>query len=334
MQLYPNLPRSLPLRQSSCTNRQLFPRCGTNGNTDGLNKENLLEQILQGVAKGEIDPQQASFLINQEQMSNSQAGFLELGGYAKLDHQRADRTGENEVVWGPGKTPQQIANIMTNLSLTQKYVIATRIEPQVYAEVRVLLPGVEYNALAKILKYENPNSPNAVKAKRLPGIVCIATAGTADQAVAEECRLVCETLGVYAFRIADVGVAGIHRLFGSLDSIRSADVVICVAGMDAALPSVLAGLVKSPVIAVPTSVGYGVAFSGVAPLLSSLNACAPGVTVVNIDNGFGAAVAAARILRSVENINYTREKQRLQQENIYNLQLKQQLSDVDQDGFI
>ena len=217
--------------------------------------------------------------------------------YAMLDVERASRTGLPEVVWGPGKTPAQIASIMTALKERQPVVMATRIEPAVAQAVLAAVPEMSYDAEARVCMLGN-----VADVPRVPGMVAVLTAGTADLSVAAECVKTLQALGASCFLRADVGVAGLHRILAALDHVRTADVVIVVAGMDGALPSVVAGLIEAPVVAVPTSVGYGAAFAGVAPLLSALNSCASGVVVVNIDNGFGAAVAAVKMLRVAERL--------------------------------
>ena len=241
----------------------------------------------------------------EQQPTSATTSTLEVGNYAKLDLGRSARTGLPEVVWGPGKTPEQIVSIMGALRDRQSVVMATRITPEVYEAMRALQPSIEYNPTARVCRVAGSEAGAAAHpVKEVPGCVAVLTAGTADMSVAEEAAMTARLMGVRDTRlIADIGVAGLHRLLARVEDIRQADVVIVVAGMDGALPSVVAGLVDAPVIAVPTSVGYGAAMQGLSPLLATLNSCAVGVTVVNIDNGFGAAMAAIKMLRITERIN-------------------------------
>jgi hypothetical protein len=203
-----------------------------------------------------------------------------------------------EVVWGDGKGPQQLATALRNIAARQGMAAATRVSPEVAAAVEELLPGVTYNAVAHMLVFKSAD----VKQRKLPGTVAILTAGTADPRVVEECRLMLQCTGCYCFKLPESGVMGMHRLVQNLDAVRAADVVICVTGMDGGIVSVAAGMVDCPVVALPTSTGYGTAFGGVAPLLAALNSSAPGVVVVNIDSGFGASMAAWRILKNAAKI--------------------------------
>ena len=214
-------------------------------------------------------------------------------GYARIDHHRPLRTGSPEVVLGKGKTPGQITGIVKALRGKGHPVLVTKAGPDAYAAVLEAAPEAQYHELAGAIVL-----PATEDAAGLSGTL-IVTAGTADLPVAEEARLTAALMGQDAKLIADVGVAGLHRLLERLPDIQSAKVIIVVAGMDAALPAVVAGLVSVPVIAVPTSTGYGASFDGLAALLSMLNSCAPGVAVVNIDNGFGAGYLAAQINREI-----------------------------------
>ncbi|NUO38665.1 MAG: nickel pincer cofactor biosynthesis protein LarB [Gemmatimonadaceae bacterium] len=214
-------------------------------------------------------------------------------GFATIDHHRALRQGFPEVVYGAGKTPDQIVAIAGRIAERGDGVLVTRLAPDAVRPLLAAIPGIEHNALAATA-FLRPTSPPAVASKS----VLVVTAGTSDLPVAEEAAVTADALGCRAERLTDVGVAGIHRLLARREAIEQAGVIVVVAGMDGALPSVVGGLARVPVIAVPTSVGYGAAFQGLAPLLTMLNSCAAGVTVVNIDNGFGAAVAAARILHA------------------------------------
>jgi pyridinium-3,5-biscarboxylic acid mononucleotide synthase len=214
-------------------------------------------------------------------------------GFATIDHHRALRQGFPEVIYGGGKTPEQIVAIAGRIAERGDGVLVTRLAPEAVRPLMDAIPGIEHNALAATALLRPPSPPAVAK-----GTVLIVTAGTSDLPVAEEAAVTADALGCRAERLTDVGVAGIHRLLSRRETLEQAGVIIVVAGMDGALPSVVGGLVRVPVVAVPTSVGYGAAFHGLAPLLTMLNSCAAGVTVVNIDNGFGAAVAAARILHA------------------------------------
>jgi NCAIR mutase (PurE)-related protein len=211
-------------------------------------------------------------------------------GASVIDHHRELRTGVPEIVYGAGKTAEQIAGALRGLA-KEGGALATRVDPDKAAQLRALIPDVVIHELARVAILGKP----AVRAPAAP--VAVVCAGTSDLPVAEEAALVAEFLGAPVVRVSDVGVAGLHRLLARLDSIRAAEVVIAVAGMEAALPSVLGGLVDRPMIAVPTSVGYGVSVDGLVALGALLAACAPGISIVNIDNGVGAAVAAVKIAR-------------------------------------
>jgi NCAIR mutase (PurE)-related protein len=212
-------------------------------------------------------------------------------GSTMIDHHRELRTGVPEIVYGPGKTAEQIAAALGELARRAGGALATRVDAAKAEALRQVLPDVVFHDLARIVVLGAP-------APRPPAApVAVVCAGTSDLPVAEEAALVIEFLGAPVVRVHDVGVAGVHRLLARLDAIRSAAVVIAVAGMEGALPSVLAGLVDRPLIAVPTSVGYGVSVDGLVALGAMLASCAPGITAVNIDNGVGAAVAAVRMAR-------------------------------------
>ncbi|MBC7104607.1 MAG: nickel pincer cofactor biosynthesis protein LarB [Firmicutes bacterium] len=212
-------------------------------------------------------------------------------GFAKVDHHRALRQGLPEVVFCQGKTPAQVAAIMCSLAERHANVLATRAAPEAFAAVRERLPAARYHEAARAITLCREPAPPDL------GPVTVITAGTADIPVAEEAAVTAGFLGCRVVRLYDVGVAGMHRLLDHREVLREGRVFVVAAGMDGALPSVVGGLVDRPVIAVPTSVGYGASFGGLAALLTMLNSCAPGVAVVNIDNGFGAAVLAASILR-------------------------------------
>ena len=216
--------------------------------------------------------------------------FEELG-FASVDHHRALRQGYPEVVFGQGKTPEQVTAIAERIATRGDGFLATRLAPDAAETLAAKIPGIELNTLGRTA-WLAPRDPVC---RNVRGSVLIVTAGTSDLPVAEEAAVTAAAFGNPVERLTDVGVAGIHRLLSRTERLRSAAVVIVVAGMEGALPSVVGGLVAVPVIAVPTSVGYGASFGGIAALLGMLNSCASGVTVVNIDNGFGAAAAASRI---------------------------------------
>ncbi|WP_338667947.1 nickel pincer cofactor biosynthesis protein LarB [Pseudodesulfovibrio methanolicus] len=213
--------------------------------------------------------------------------YLDLG-HTKFDLHRSLRNGFPEVVYGEGKTPEQVGEIFTRMG-DQANILATRVSREMADHVLSVCPDAGYNAMGRTLTLAR--QPIVYR----EGEIAIVTAGTSDLSVAEEARVTCEMLGSRARITSDVGVAGIHRLLDRLDDIRKARVIIVIAGMEGALSSVIGGLVSQPIIAVPTSVGYGASFSGLSALLGMLTSCASGVTVVNIDNGFGAACAACKI---------------------------------------
>ena len=217
--------------------------------------------------------------------------YEEVGGFARIDHHRGVRQGMPEVVLAEGKTTEQVVAIFERLVGRGGPVLATRAMPGVFEAVRERVPAAEYNRLGRTILVPDADAPAG-----RPGILVL-TAGTADIPVAEEAAVTATAMGNVVERVYDVGVAGIHRLLDRLDALRRARVIVVVAGMDGALPSVVGGLVDMPVIAVPTSVGYGAAFGGISALLTMLTSCAAGITVVNIDNGFGAGYAAAVINR-------------------------------------
>jgi NCAIR mutase (PurE)-related protein len=212
-------------------------------------------------------------------------------GFAKLDHHRSLRTGMPEVIFGSGKTVEQVARIFAHMAKAGGNVLATRVSREMYDAVSALEPRAEYHATARAITLaQAPTTPGN-------GTIAVVCAGTSDLPVAEEAAVTARLMGNTVELIADVGVAGIHRLLAQKQSLQSARVLIVCAGMEGALPTVVGGLVNAPVLAVPTSVGYGASFGGVAALLGMLNTCAPNVCVVNIDNGFGAACIASLINR-------------------------------------
>ncbi len=210
-------------------------------------------------------------------------------GFAKIDHHRAVRKGFGEVVFCQGKTPEQVATILQRLSASDGPALATRADPLTFATVRQSIPRAVYHEQARCIVVGQSQRP-----KHGPGVLVV-TAGTADIPVAEEAAVTADVMGSRVDRLYDVGVAGLHRLLDNQHRLQGANVIVAVAGMEGALPSVLGGLAEQPIIAVPTSVGYGASFQGLAALLTMLNTCAPGVAVVNIDNGFGAGYMAAVI---------------------------------------
>jgi pyridinium-3,5-biscarboxylic acid mononucleotide synthase len=245
-----------------------------------------LRELLQSVRSGEVSPEAGVDRLKH-------LPFEDLG-FAKVDHHRALRQGFAEVVFGKGKTPQQIAEIvraMLHKKGSRNNVLVTRTDAKAFAAVRKLSRSAKFHALSGVITIER-NSEVTGKGK-----IAVVSAGTSDIPVAEEALLTARLMGNRTEHLYDVGVAGIHRLLGHREVLTEARVIICVAGMEGALPSVVGGLVGVPVIAVPTSVGYGASFGGVAALLGMLNSCASNVTVVNIDNGFGAACVASCINR-------------------------------------
>lgn len=214
-------------------------------------------------------------------------------GFANIDNHREIRTGYPEVIFCQGKSTEHIVKITGKLYDSGATVLGTRADPEIFSSVKKEVNGAVYNQQAKCFLAGEKQSIKS------DGLIITVTAGTADIPVAEEAAFTAEVFGNRVERIFDVGVAGIHRLFGKMEKINSASVIIVAAGMDGALPSVIGGLTDKPVIAVPTSVGYGASFGGVAALLTMLNSCAPGVGVVNIDNGFGAGFLASKINRKI-----------------------------------
>ncbi|GAB7388809.1 nickel pincer cofactor biosynthesis protein LarB [Bacillaceae bacterium] len=242
-----------------------------------------LESILQRVQKGLLTVSEAKSLLQ---------AYEDLG-FAKLDHQRERRKGFPEVVFGEGKTAEQLLAIFERLMEKHRRVLATRVERAKAEAVQRRFPDVRYDETARTLFWKHPDEPDIV----YEGYIAVVSAGTSDLPVAEEAAVTAEAMGCRAERVYDVGVAGIHRLFAHLPLIEKASATVVVAGMEGALPSVVGGLVANPVVAVPTSIGYGANFQGLSALLSMLNSCATGVSVVNIDNGFGAGYYAAMIHR-------------------------------------
>jgi NCAIR mutase (PurE)-related protein len=247
-----------------------------------VNRERT-QALLDRVASGELDSGEA---LRQLALPDTESL-----SFATIDHHRALRQGFPEVVFAAGKTVEQVLAIATHLNAGNEGFLITRVQPEMWAPLADCFPQAELHELGRVA-YLPPESPPAIA----KGTVLVITAGTSDLPVAEEAAVCARAFGGRVERLTDVGVAGIHRLLSRGEQLQSAAVIIVVAGMEGALPSVVGGLVAAPVIAVPTSVGYGASFGGIAALLSMLNSCAAGVTVVNIDNGFGAAYAASRII--------------------------------------
>ena len=248
-----------------------------------MDQERTLE-LLRGVRDGSVSMEEALFQLRQEP-------FEDLG-YAKVDHHRGLRQGAGEVIYGAGKTVEQIVGITRNiLQRDGSNILVTRVGREVYDALVALDPTAVFHEMARIVVARPQERPLN------PGYVAVVTGGTSDMPVAEEAAVTAETLGNRVERIYDVGVAGIHRLLAQRERLMGANVLVVAAGMEGALASAVGGLVDRPIIAVPTSVGYGANFGGMAALLAMLNSCASGVSVVNIDNGFGAGYLAAMINR-------------------------------------
>lgn len=243
----------------------------------------MLEKILKQVQEGSLTVEEAT----------AQLSASESLGFATIDHHRAKRTGFPEVIYGEGKKAEQITAIMEAIRNKQENVLATRVSKEKADTILQLHPEYTYDHLSRILYWKRPEE----KKQKNEGYIAVICAGTSDLPVAEEAALTAEIFGSNVHRIHDVGVAGLHRLLHRVDEIRGATVSIVVAGMEGALASVVGGLVSHPVIAVPTSVGYGTNFQGLSALLAMLNSCSSGISVVNIDNGFGAAYNAVMIDR-------------------------------------
>ena len=240
------------------------------------------KSVLEAVAQGSMTVEEAEHFFNRKAFEDM--------GYAKLDTYRELRSGFPEVVYCPNKPDAYLQAIFARLVAKTGEVFGTRATPEQAALVRMLVPNIAYSPVARTLKLEKPD-------KQREGLVVVCTAGTADVPVAEEAAQTAEFFGAKVERVYDVGVSGLHRLFAKLELIQQANCVVAVAGMEGALASVVGGLVRNPVIAVPTSVGYGASFHGVAALLTMVNSCANCVSVVNIDNGYGAGYIATQINR-------------------------------------
>jgi pyridinium-3,5-biscarboxylic acid mononucleotide synthase len=249
-----------------------------------MNRQQI-RALLEDVHAGALTPEAAQERLFQVL---SQKPYEDLG-FARVDHQRQVRQGFPEVVFGQGKTPAQIAAIASRIAGAGHTLLVTRTTPEAYQAVRADLPEAVYHDLARCITRDCDGTP------RGRGTILIAAAGTADLPVAEEAAITAEVMGNTVDRLYDVGVAGLHRLLKEHTRLIAARVIVVVAGMEGALPSVIGGLVDVPVVAVPTSVGYGASFGGLTALLAMLNSCATGISVVNIDNGFGAAAIASSI---------------------------------------
>jgi NCAIR mutase (PurE)-related protein len=250
-------------------------------------EEDRIREILDQVSRGEL-------AVSNALDSLRSLPYEKVGDFAVLDSHRALRTGFPEVILAQGKTPAQVVGIFKRLAERNNRVLATRVSAEMYAAIQDELPDAVYQPLGRVLYLDrSPDQP------RKPGVVVV-TGGTADIPVAEEAAVTAYLMGSQVEKVFDVGVAGLHRLLGRLEVLQKARVLVVVAGMEGALPSVVAGLVSAPVIAVPTSVGYGASFQGIAALLAMLNSCSNGVAVVNIDNGFGAGYLAGLINRMPE----------------------------------
>ncbi|PIE23597.1 MAG: 1-(5-phosphoribosyl)-5-amino-4-imidazole-carboxylate carboxylase [Planctomycetota bacterium] len=243
-------------------------------------------EILQALQQGKLDLEAAEAALG--------ALAAEDLNFACIDHEREERCGFPEVIYGAGKTPEQLALIAERILARSSQLLATRVSAEGAEALLAAVPGAEYHEQARCVCFGRPSASEGV------GLVAVVAAGTSDLPVAEEARLSSEMLGARVETHFDIGVAGLHRLLGRSERLQAARAIVVVAGMEGALPSVVGGLVRRPVIAVPSSVGYGASFGGLAALLGMLNSCASGVSVVNIDNGFGAGYQAALINRAAE----------------------------------
>jgi NCAIR mutase (PurE)-related protein len=250
-----------------------------------MNPETLFE-LLTALQQGATTPREAL-----DRLAHMPYEDLE---FAKIDHHRAPRTGMPEVIYAAGKTDGQVVEIFERMALKGGNVLATRVPPSAAQAVGARIPTAVYHAVARTLVLRQQDRPAQ------PGLLAVICAGTSDLPVAEEAAVTAEAMGNTVVRLYDVGVAGLHRLLAQRKVLAEARAIIACAGMEGALPTVVAGLVRAPVIAVPTSVGYGASFGGIAALLGMLNSCAPHVAVVNIDNGFGADCFATSILGAME----------------------------------
>lgn len=249
-------------------------------------KNTDMDNILQQVQEGNLSIEEAKSKLTP---------FHDMG-YAKLDHNRQDRTGFPEVVYGEGKSVEQMIQIIEAFKEKTKRVLATRVDSEKASIILESIPDLTHNQDARTLFWRHEDEPTYL----YDGYVSVVCAGTSDLSVAEEAAVTAEAFGSPVKRIYDVGVAGIHRLFHYLEDIEQAEATVVVAGMEGALASVVGGLIQNPIVAVPTSVGYGANFQGMSALLSMLNACSPGISVVNIDNGFGAGYYVSLIHKNTQ----------------------------------
>jgi NCAIR mutase (PurE)-related protein len=256
-----------------------------------MDKSSLLE-LLSQVQRGTVAPESASERFRT--LPFAEAGYEDIG-HARIDHHRALRTGLPEVIYAAGKTPEQTAEIFSRMAAAGHAVLATRTTPEAAAAVLEMIPAAVHNPIARTVALAGSHSAPVAADGPCVAVLC---AGTSDLPVAEEAAVTAELFGSRVVRLFDVGVAGLHRLLSVRDQLGEADAIVVCAGMEGALPSVVGGLVGVPVIAVPTSVGYGASFAGSAALLGMLNSCSPNVVVVNIDNGFGAAYTAIMVARA------------------------------------
>lgn len=250
-----------------------------------MNRHGVLS-LLEAVRSGAVAPEAAVERLSMQPYEDA--------GFARIDHHRGLRLGIPEVIYGAGKTPEQVGIIFERVAAHGQPVLATRVSAEAWDHISVRVPDAQFHAAARAATLSATDKSYTYPPS---GTVAILCAGTSDLPVAEEAAVTAEFLGARVERYYDVGVAGLHRLLSHHETLQRCEVAIVCAGMEGALPSVVGGLVPAPVIAVPTSVGYGAAFEGVAALLGMLNSCSPNVTVVNIDNGFGAAIVATLIAR-------------------------------------
>jgi NCAIR mutase (PurE)-related protein len=243
--------------------------------------KHYLSKLLTDVSQGKVEVDAALDLLKEMTTKDL--------GYATIDNHRELRTGYPEVIYGQGKTPDQVTGIIRYMLTRDNNILATRVTDEMAEKVRTICPEAVYNPVARTIAIRRKEMPVP------PTFIAVVTAGTSDLPVAEEAAVTAEIFGNRVERVVDVGVAGIHRLYNKLDIVRGARVVVVVAGMEGALPSIVGGLVDKPVIAVPTSIGYGANFGGLSALLGMLTSCASGLSVVNIDNGFGAGFLASMI---------------------------------------
>ncbi len=286
-------------RSTSCRPRKRRYESYSTDNTGRKPVDNaVLRSLFEDIASGQISPDDALLKLSRPDLSlaNKQRQEVEDIGFAQIDHQRERRTGFPEVIYGEGKTPDQVAEIASRVFDRSGVLLVTRTDAKTYGSVLKLVPSAQFDEDAKLIWADSRTAQTLISG------LTVVSAGTSDLPIAKEAITTATLMGCQVEQITDVGVAGLHRLVGKLDEIRKAKVLVVVAGMEGALPSVVAGLVSTPVIAVPTSVGYGANFQGLAALLAMMNSCASGVSVVNIDGGFAAGFQAALITRAIESV--------------------------------